>query len=153
MTERIGIHALFGAFLVGVVVPHDSVAAAEVRNRLEDPIARFLLPVFFAFTGLRTQIGLVHDLRNWLICILIIAAASAGKFGGGFAAARATGLDWREAASLGVLMNTRGLMEMIVLNVDLDFGVISPSLFTLLVLMAVVTTVGTTPILKAVSEY
>jgi Kef-type K+ transport system membrane component KefB len=151
-TERIGIHALFGAFLVGVVVPHDSVLADDVRNKLEDSIARFLLPVFFAFTGLRTQIGLVHSFRGWLICILIIATASVGKFGGGFAAARATGSDWREAASLGVLMNTRGLMELIVLNIGLDLGVISPTLFTMLVLMAVVTTVSTTPILKAVSR-
>jgi Kef-type K+ transport system membrane component KefB len=151
-TERIGIHALFGAFLVGVVVPHDSVLADEVRNKLEDSIARFLVPVFFAFTGLRTQIGLVHSSRDWLICILIIATASIGKFGGGFAAARATGSDWREAASLGVLMNTRGLMELIVLNIGLDLGVISPILFTMLVLMAVVTTVGTTPVLKAVSK-
>jgi Kef-type K+ transport system membrane component KefB len=83
---------------------------------------------------------------------LIIATASVGKFGGGFAAARATGLTWREAASLGALMNSRGLMELIALNVGLDLGLISPTLFTMLVLMAVVTTVGTTPILKLVSE-
>ena len=152
ITERIGIHALFGAFLFGLVVPEDSIVATEVRNGLEDPIARFVLPVFFAFTGLRTQIGLVHGLRSWLICVLIIATASVGKFGGGFAAARATGLTWREAASLGALMNTRGLMELIALNVGLDLGLISPALFTMLVLMAVVTTVGTTPILKFVSE-
>src|SRR6202030_4631584 len=98
VTERIGIHAIFGAFLVGVVVPHDSALADDVRNKLEDSIARFLLPVFFGFTGLRTQIGLVNTFCNWLICILIIATASVGKFGGGFAAARATGSDWREAA-------------------------------------------------------
>jgi Kef-type K+ transport system membrane component KefB len=98
-TERIGIHALFGAFLIGVVVPHDSVLADDVRKKLEDSVALFLLPVFFAFTGLRTQIALVHGLRDWLICILIIAVASAGKFGGSFVAARATGSDWRQAVS------------------------------------------------------
>jgi K+:H+ antiporter len=150
-TERIGIHALFGAFLIGVVVPHDSVLADDVRKKLEDSVGLFLLPVFFAFTGLRTEIGLVHGLRDWLICILIIAVASAGKFGGSLVAARVTGSDWRQAASLGVLMNTRGLMELIVLNIGLDLGVISPTVFTMLVLMAVVTTLGTAPILQAVS--
>jgi Kef-type K+ transport system membrane component KefB len=151
-TERIGIHALFGAFLIGVVVPHDSLLAHDVRKKLEDSVVLLILPVFFAFTGLRTQIGLVHGLRNWLICILIIVVASAGKFGGGFVAARLTGSNWRQAAALGILMNTRGLMELIVLNIGLDFGVLSPTLFTMLVLMAVVTTVGTTPILQAVSS-
>jgi Kef-type K+ transport system membrane component KefB len=150
-TEQIGIHALFGAFLIGVFVPHDSALANEVRNKLEDSVALFLLPVFFAFTGLRTEIGLVHSFRDWLVCILIIATASAGKLGGSLIAARVTGSGWREAASLGVLMNTRGLMELIVLNIGLDLGVISPSLFTMLVLMAIVTTVGTTPILQALS--
>jgi Kef-type K+ transport system membrane component KefB len=150
-TERIGIHGLFGAFLIGVVVPHDSPLAGDVRGMLEGPVALFLLPVFFAFTGLRTQIDLVHGYREWFICILIVVVASAGKFGGSFIAARVTGSDWRQAACLGVLMNTRGLMELIVLNVGLDLGVISPTLFTMLVLMAVVTTVATTPILQAVS--
>jgi Kef-type K+ transport system membrane component KefB len=150
-TERIGIHGLFGAFLIGVVVPHDSLLAADVRRMLEDSVALFLLPVFFAFTGLRTQIGLLHGFRDWLLCILIIATASAGKFGGSFVAARLTGSGWRQAAALGVLMNTRGLMELIVLNIGLDLGVISPTLFTMLVLMAIATTVATTPILQAVS--
>jgi len=148
-TERIGIHALFGAFLIGMVVPHDSVLASDIRAKLEDAVALSLLPVFFVFTGLRTEIGLMHGVRGWLICIAIIGVASAGKFGGSFLAALATGSDWREAASLGALMNTRGLMELIVLNVGLDLGVISPTLFAMLVLMAVVTTVATTPILQA----
>jgi Kef-type K+ transport system membrane component KefB len=150
-TERIGIHALFGAFLIGVVVPYDSMLADDVRKKLEDSVGLFLLPVFFAFTGLRTEIGLIHGLRNWLFCVLIIGVASAGKLGGSFVAARFTGSDWRQAASLGVLMNTRGLMELIVLNIGLDLGVISPAVFTMLVLMAVVTTLGTTPMLQAVS--
>jgi K+:H+ antiporter len=109
------------------------------------------LPVFFAFTGLRTQIGLVHGLRNLLVCILIIAVASLGKFGGTFIAASLTGSDRREAAALGILMNTRGLMELIVLNVGLELGVLSPTLFTMFVHMAVVTTLATTPILQALT--
>ena len=152
-TERIGIHGLFGAFLNGVCVPHDSMLAADFRRMLEDSVAVFLLPVFFAFTGLRTQIGLLHGPRDWFLCIVIIATASAGKFGGSFVAARVTGSAWRQAASLGVLMNTRGLMELIVVNIGLDLGVISPTLFTMLVLMAIVTTVATTPIIQAVSSH
>jgi Kef-type K+ transport system membrane component KefB len=97
---------------------------------------------------MRTQIGLVSGWREWLVCGLIIGVATAGKFGGTLIAGRATGLAWRQAAGLGVLMNTRGLMELIVLNVGLELGVISPTLFTMLVLMALVTTLATTPILR-----
>src|SRR5580704_11313281 len=152
VTERIGIHALFGAFLLGTVIPNDSALARDIRARCEDLVVVLLLPVFFAFTGMRTQIGLLHVTRDWLACILIIAVASLGKFGGSFLAARWTGSDWREAASLGVLMNTRGLMELIVLNIGLDLGVLSPVLFTMFVIMAIITTLVTTPILHALSE-
>jgi Kef-type K+ transport system membrane component KefB len=152
VTERIGIHALFGAFLLGTVIPHDSALARDIRERCEDLVVVLLLPVFFAFTGMRTQIGLVHGTRDWLVCILIVVTASLGKFGGSFLAARWTGSDWREAASLGVLMNTRGLMELIVLNVGLDLGVLSPELFAMFVLMALVTTLMTTPILHALTQ-
>lgn len=151
-TQRIGIHALFGAFLVGAVIPHDSSLARDVNEKFEDLVVVLFLPVFFAFTGLRTQIGLVHGLREWLICIVIIAVASLGKFGGASLAARITGLTWTESASLGVLMNTRGLMELIVLNVGLDLGVLSPTLFAMLVIMAIVTTLVTTPVLQALSR-
>ena len=152
LTERIGIHALFGAFLLGTVIPHDSVLAHDIRRKCEDLVVVLLLPVFFVFTGMRTQIGLVHGTREWLACILIIGVASLGKFGGSFLAAQWTGSDWREAASLGVLMNTRGLMELIVLNVGLDLGVLSPVLFTMFVIMAVVTTLVTTPILHQLRD-
>ena len=152
VTERIGVHALFGAFLLGTVIPHNSVLARDIRARCEDLVVVLLLPVFFAFTGMRTQIGLVHETRDWMACILIIGVASLGKFGGSFLAARWTGSDWREAASLGVLMNTRGLMELIVLNVGLDLGVLSPVLFTMFVFMAVITTLVTTPILHVLTE-
>lgn len=151
-TQRIGIHALFGAFLVGAVIPHNSSLARDVNEKFEDLVVVLFLPVFFAFTGLRTQIGLVHGLRDWVICIVIIAVASLGKFGGASLAARITGLSWAESASLGVLMNTRGLMELIVLNVGLDLHVLSPTLFAMLVIMAIVTTLVTTPVLQVLSR-
>ena len=151
-TERIGIHSLFGAFLLGVVIPHDSELALDIRNRMQDLVVVLFLPAFFAFTGLRTHIGMVHGARDLLACILIIAVASLGKFGGCFLAARWTGSPWRQAAAVGVLMNTRGLMELIVLNVGLDLGVLSPALFTMFVLMAVTTTLATAPILHRFSD-
>jgi Kef-type K+ transport system membrane component KefB len=145
-TECIGIHAIFGAFLLGVLIPHDSALARDLTHKLEDPVTILLLPAFFAFTGMRTEIGLVSGLASWLICGLVILVATVGKFGGTLAAARFTGMGWREGAALGVLMNTRGLMELVVLNIGLDLGVISPTLFAMMVLMAVVTTMATTPL-------
>jgi Kef-type K+ transport system membrane component KefB len=147
-TEAIGVHAIFGAFLFGAVFPYDSALARALRQNLENLVTILLLPAFFAFTGMRTEIGLVSGASEWVMCAVIIAVATLGKFGGTFIAARATGLGWRYAAGLGVLMNTRGLMELIVLNVGLDLGVISPTLFTMMVLMALVTTIATTPVLS-----
>ena len=147
-TEAIGVHAVFGAFLLGAVIPHDSAVARTFTRKLEDVVTVLLLPAFFAYTGMRTEIGLVSGLGAWLVCGLITLAATAGKFGGTYAAARLTGLDGRTSAALGVLMNTRGLMELIVLNIGLDLGVISPTLFAMMVLMALATTLMTTPILK-----
>jgi Kef-type K+ transport system membrane component KefB len=152
-TERIGIHGLFGAFLLGALIPHDSALARDIREKCEDLVVVLLLPVFFAFTGMRTQIGLLNGSGYWLACLLIIAVASLGKFGGSFLAARWTGSNVREAASLGVLLNTRGLMELIVLNVGLDLGVLSPALFAMFVIMAVVTTLVTTPILHLLTKH
>ena len=148
-TESIGIHALFGAFLFGALIPHDSALAHRIAHRLTDLVVVLLLPVYFAFTGLRTQVGLVSGVDHWLMCGLLIAVATTGKFGGSFVAARLTGLAWRDAAPLGVLMNTRGLMELVVLNIGFDLHVISPTLFAMLVIMALVTTIATTPILQA----
>jgi Kef-type K+ transport system membrane component KefB len=150
-TEAIGIHALFGAFLLGAVIPHRSPVARVLIEKLEDFVVVLLLPAFFAFTGLRTQIGLISG-GQWLLCALIILVACVGKFCGTALAARLTGLDWRDAAALGILMNTRGLMELIVLNIGLDLRVISPTLFAMLVLMALVTTFATTPILDALTR-
>ena len=124
-TEYIGIHAIFGAFLLGAIIPHDSLIAREFTRRLEDLVVVLLLPAFFAFTGMRTEIGLVRGADQWVLCALVILVACLGKFGGSAVAARLTGLGWREAAALGILMNTRGLMELIVLNVGLDLGVVS----------------------------
>jgi Kef-type K+ transport system membrane component KefB len=151
-TDLIGIHAVFGAFALGAVIPHDSGLARELTDRLEDLVVVLLLPAFFAFTGMRTQIGLVSGLDQWLLAGLIILVASLGKFGGSLIAARLTGLGWRDAASLGVLMNTRGLMELIVLNIGLELRVISPTLFAMLVMMALVTTFATTPVLHLITR-
>ena len=151
-TELIGIHAVFGAFALGAVIPHDSGMARELTDRLEDIVIVLLLPAFFAYTGLRTQIGLVSGYEQWMMCALIVLVASAGKFGGSVVAARITGLDWRDSSALGVLMNTRGLMELIVLNIGLEMNVISPTLFAMLVIMALVTTFATTPILHLITR-
>jgi Kef-type K+ transport system membrane component KefB len=148
ITERIGVHAIFGAFLFGAIVPHDSPLARTLIEKLEVLVTILLLPAFFALTGMRTEIGLVSGLSEWLLCAVIIVVATAGKFGGTLAAARLTGMKWRDAASLGILMNTRGLMELIVLNVGLDLGVISPRLFSMMVIMALATTLATTPALE-----
>lgn len=147
-TEFIGIHAIFGAFLIGAIIPHESVIARHVTERLADIVRVMFLPAFFAFTGLRTEIGLVQGLDDWLLCAAIIGVATAGKFGGTLVASKLAGLDWRDSAALGILMNTRGLVELIVLNIGLDLGVISPRLFTMLVIMALVTTMMTSPILS-----
>ena len=146
--EAIGIHAIFGAFLLGAIIPHTSAAARALAGQLERVVTILLLPAFFALTGMRTRIDLLSEPNHWLILGLIVLVATAGKFGGTVAAARLTGLGWRHAAMLGTLMNTRGLMELIVLNVGLDLRVISPTLFSMMVLMALVTTALTSPVLR-----
>ncbi len=146
-TEAIGIHALFGAFLLGAVLPHDGRLAEQIRAKLEDVVLVLFLPSFFVFTGMRTSIDLLGDSRDWLFCLAIIGVATLGKFGGSFVAARIAGMGWRHSAALGILMNTRGLMELIVLNLGLDLGVITPTVFTMMVFMALATTFMTTPLL------
>jgi Kef-type K+ transport system membrane component KefB len=145
-TELIGIHALFGAFLAGIVMPTAAGFRDKLVIRVENLSAVLLLPVFFAFTGLRTQVGLLTDPQDWLICLIIIAVATAGKLGGSAVAARLTGMNWRESLQLGALMNTRGLMELIALNIGYDMGILSQRIFTMLVIMALVTTVMTGPL-------
>jgi Kef-type K+ transport system membrane component KefB len=107
-----------------------------------------LLPLFFAFTGLRTRIGVGGGRAIWFYSAIVIVVAITGKLGGSMFAARLAGMPWREAASLGILMNTRGLMELVILNIGLDIGVISPAMFSIMVLMALVTTFMTTPLLE-----
>jgi Kef-type K+ transport system membrane component KefB len=149
-TEFIGIHAIFGAFLFGAVIPHTSRVAGEVTARMEDVVRVMFLPAFFAFTGMRTEIGLLSTWDDWLLCAVIITVATLGKFGGAFAAGLASGLGRANSAALGILMNTRGLVELIVLNIGLDIGAISPRLFTMLVVMALVTTFMTSPVLDLI---
>jgi Kef-type K+ transport system membrane component KefB len=147
-TEYIGIHAIFGAFLLGAIIPHDSLVARTFTRHLEAVVTVLFLPAFFAFTGMRTRIDLVSGMEQWLLCGLIVVVATGGKVGGTVVAARLTGLRWRQAAALGTLMNTRGLMELIVLNIGLDLQVISPTLFAMMVVMALVTTLTTAPVLQ-----
>lgn len=147
-TESIGIHAIFGAFLFGAMIPHDSGVAKTLVRQLEHVVTVMLLPAFFAYTGMRTRIDLVSGPEQWLFCGIIILVATIGKFGGTLTAARLTGMNWRDSAILGTLMNTRGLMELIVLNIGLDLRVISPTLFAMMVIMALVTTIATSPVLQ-----
>ncbi len=152
-TEFIGVHLLFGAFLFGAVMPKDTEFVERVVERIHSLTLILLLPVFFAFTGLRTSIGLVRGSEMWLFCGLIIMVAVLGKLGGSALAARVGGLSWRDALSVGVYMNTRGLMELVVLNIGLDLGVISPALFSMMMLMAIVTTLMTTPLLAWLNSH
>jgi Kef-type K+ transport system membrane component KefB len=151
VTDRIGIHAIFGAFMFGVVLPKRAEFVEEVTRKLADFALLLLLPLFFAYSGLRTEIGaLGTDLGLWALCGLIIVVAILGKWGGTVLAARRTGQTWRDANGLGVLMNCRGLTELVILNIGLDLGVIPPVLFTMLVMMALVTTFMTSPLLALV---
>lgn len=146
-TEAIGIHALFGAFLMGAMMPKGTKFVRAMNEKLEDYTVVFMLPIFFAYTGLRTQIGLIDNSELWLMTLLIIGVACLGKFGGSALAGRACGLSWSEASTVGILMNTRGLMELVILNIGLQEGVITPAVFAMMVIMALVTTAMTTPIL------
>ncbi|HVU09486.1 MAG TPA: cation:proton antiporter [Verrucomicrobiae bacterium] len=147
-TEVIGIHALFGAFLAGVVMPKQKEFHERLVVRLENFAGVFLLPLFFAFNGLRTNIGALNVGAGWLICLGIIALATLGKLGGTFLAARLAGVNCRDAFALGALMNTRGLVELIALNIGYDLGILSPRIFSMLVLMALATTFMTGPLLN-----
>ncbi len=148
IAELIGIHLIFGAFLVGVAMPKNADLVRELAEKTEDFVLVFLLPIFFAFSGLRTQMGLLNRPDLWLLCLLVLGVAIAGKYIGTYAAARVSGVNQREASALGWLMNTRGLTELIVLNIGLDLGVISPVLFAMLVIMTLVTTFMTSPMLE-----
>jgi hypothetical protein len=151
IAEIIGIHALFGAFLAGVIMPPNFNFRRIITDKIEDVSLVLLLPLFFVFTGLRTQIGLLNETHLWAACGLIVLTAVAGKFGGSTFAARFVGQTWKESLSIGALMNTRGLMELIVLNIGYDLGVLSPEVFAMMVIMALVTTFMTGPALDTIN--
>ncbi len=152
ITDLIGIHAFFGAFLFGAIIPHESLIARDVTARLQDFVRILFLPAFFALTGLKTDLGLLAVTNEWALCTAIIGLAIIGKFGGAFIGAIASGNNQREAAILGVLMNTRGLVELIVLNIGLSIGILTPTLFAMLVVMALVTTFMAGPLLNVLSR-
>ena len=147
-TYQIGIFAIFGGFMMGVILHQERALVAAWNERVGAFVLVFFLPIFFTFTGLRTDVGGLSTGADWGWCASLIALATVGKFGGCYLAARFAGLPRAEAGMLGIMMNTRALMELIVLNVGLDLGVISPRMFTMLVLMAIVSTVVTTPVLR-----
>jgi Kef-type K+ transport system membrane component KefB len=151
MTELMGIHALFGAFLAGVVMPQKKEFREYLTLQLQNFSGVFLLPLFFAFSGLRTHLGLLSNLASWLICGGIIAVAMTGKLGGVMLASRFMGMNWKDSFSLGALMNTRGLVELVALNIGYDLGILPPAIFTMMVLMALVTTFITGPLLNLAS--
>jgi Kef-type K+ transport system membrane component KefB/nucleotide-binding universal stress UspA family protein len=147
MTELIGVHFIFGAFLVGALMPKQADLTRVIAEKTEDFVLVVLLPIFFAYSGLKTQIGLLNQPILWMLCGLVLLVAIVGKYCGTFLAARISGLNRQDSSALGWLMNTRGLTELIVLNIGLSLGVITPLLFTMLVIMALVTTFMTSPLL------
>ncbi len=148
VAEWVGIHAFFGAFLFGLCVPRDALLARQLPGKLHDITSSLLMPAFFVISGMRTEFGTLHEFDGWVLCILVIAVAAAGKLLGTIIPARIAGLEWRESMRLGILMNTRGLMEIVIANIALDCGIIPPQMFTVLVVMALVTTFATGPLLS-----
>jgi Kef-type K+ transport system membrane component KefB len=146
-TEALGVHALFGAFIAGVVMPRDAVLVSGLREHMESLAVVLLLPLFFAYNGLRTSIGLLNTPQLWAVCGLIVLVAIASKLLVSAAVVRASGINWRESLAVGTLVNTRGLVELVILNVGLELGILPPTLFSMLVIMALATTFMTSPLL------
>jgi Kef-type K+ transport system membrane component KefB len=151
-TEIIGIHALFGAFMAGTIMPENTRFRNILTEKIEDVALVLLLPLFFVFTGLRTEIGLINDPYLWKITGLIILVAITGKFLGSALAARFVRQSWHDSLAIGALMNTRGLMELVVLNIGYDLGILSPEIFSMMVIMALVTTFMTGPALDLIER-
>jgi len=147
VTEFLGVHALFGGFLAGVVMPRHTALSRELSQKCEAVVVVLLLPIYFALTGLRSSVFLISGISLWLYCAAIIALAVIGKLGGSLLSARMNGMSWREAGAVGILMNTRGLVELVILNIGLELGIHSATMFSIMVLMALFTTVMTTPLL------
>jgi len=150
ITEVIGIHALFGAFMAGVIIPDNARFKHIMAEKIEDVSLVLLLPLFFVYTGLRTQIGLLAEPSLWLTALVVISVAVAGKFAGSALATRITGQSWKDSLLIGALMSTRGLIELVALNIGYDIGVLSPEIFTILVLMALATTMMTGPAISLI---
>ena len=150
LTEIIGIHALFGAFVAGVIMPDNMKFRKMFIEKIEDVSLVVLLPLFFVFTGLRTEIGLLNSPELWKVCGLIILVAVIGKFIGSALAAKFVGQNWRDSLTIGALMNTRGLMELVVLNIGYDLGVLTKEVFAMMVIMALATTFMTGPALNLI---
>lgn len=146
-TELIGIHAIFGAFMAGIIMPSNWRFRNVMIEKIKDVTLTLFLPLFFVYTGLRTQIGLINTPELWGVCVVFIFVAIAGKLGGCSIAARLTGETWRDSFVIGVLMNTRGLMELIALNIGYEMGILPPQIFVIMVIMALVTTFMTTPLI------
>lgn len=146
-TNAIGIHPVFGAFMAGLVLPRKAVFFEQIQS-IEQVNNLLFLPIYFVYNGLRTRIGLINSPALWLLCLLVLVVACLGKFLGGALPLKIFGASWNESLALGTLMNTRGLVELILLNIGLNLGVISPTLFAMLVIMAVVTTMMTPPLLS-----
>jgi Kef-type K+ transport system membrane component KefB len=147
-TESIGLHTLIGAFVSGLMMPRDLLTQNHRLQKLEQASSIVLLPIFFFVSGLRVEIGRLTSWKSWLLCAAIIALAVVGKMVGSAPTARRLGLSWRDSWSLGALMNTRGLMEFVVLNIGYDLKLLSPELFTMMAIMAIVTTMMTSPLLS-----
>jgi Kef-type K+ transport system membrane component KefB len=152
-TELIGIHALFGAFMAGIIMPPNAGFRSIFIDKVEDVAVVLLLPLFFVFTGLRTQIALLNDINLWKACGVIILIAVGGKFLGSSLSARFVGQPWRDSLIIGALMNTRGLMELVVLNIGYDLGILTPGVFAMMVIMALVTTFMTGPSLDLINYF
>jgi Kef-type K+ transport system membrane component KefB len=150
VTETIGIHALFGGFLAGLVMPSDRGVQRFFEEKIEIFSSTFLLPLFFVFTGLRTKVTLLNDRWSLMVCLVIIAVAIVGKLGASMLMARWTRMSWRDSFAIGALMNTRGLVELVVLNIGYDLGILSDRIFVMMVIMALTTTFMTAPLLSLV---
>jgi Kef-type K+ transport system membrane component KefB len=150
VTEALAVHALFGAFLAGIVMPKGGKLEAEIHARLESVTLVLLLPLFFAYTGLRTSVALLNSPGAWLLCGLILVVAVSSKLLVSAVCVRASGMPWRESLAVGVLVNTRGLVELVILNVGLDLHIISPALFSMMVIMALATTLMTGPLIDRI---
>lgn len=150
ITEIIGVHAIFGSFILGIIVPRRNHVAHAMIERIEDLVVVILLPLYFTFSGLRTDIGSLSNGKSWGLVVLVITTACVGKIAGATLAAKLLKNSWRESFTVGILMNTKGLVELIVLNVGLDVGVLNTEVFTIFVIMALITTFMTTPLLHLV---